>query len=193
MSALVEDHCSRRYEHHVDELLRLVASALVSMLAGGFAGAVYTNWQTGRRSKATATRVIAALEADLFRLREICTHNARTGDHSEQDRPRAFIHFPTQTYELLLFSGQTATLSDRSTLEAVMAYLQQAEHLNSMIRLFEQIEAQTSGLANAPLWPKKALYVQVIKEYCDSQMPLCLTRLDQAVHAARGARLATTR
>lgn len=114
---------------------------------------MYTNWQANRRNRILAARVIAALKADVDRVRDISAHNAKSADpvDSNRDRPRAFVHFPTQSYELLLFGGQIASLSSPETLDVVLAYLQQAEHVNAMLHLFEEIEVQTAGLPGAPL------------------------------------------
>jgi hypothetical protein len=158
----------------MEQLIAIV----VSLIAGGLAGAVYTNWQTASRNKAAGDRVIAALKLDVARVRAITKHNADTAvTVLSADRPRAFIKFPTQTYELLVFSGQIATLTKPETLDAVLAYLQQAAHVNAMIGLFEEIEVQGSGLQGAPLAGKKNAYLEAIHEHCDGEMRHAVERL----------------
>jgi hypothetical protein len=134
-----------------------------------------------RRSGITAARVTAALTADVGRGREISAHNTRTAASPDEERPRAFIHFPTQSYELLIFGGHIPSLTSPETLDAVMAYLQQAEHVNAMLRLFEQIEVQGAALSGSPLAGKKDTYLRVIKDYCAVDMPAALQRVDRAL------------
>ena len=71
--------------------------------------------------------------------------------------------------------------------EALVGYLQQANHVNKMITLFEEMETQFAGTPTAPLGPKKQAYLAVIREYCTSQMPESLERLDRGMGTARSS------
>ena len=174
----------------MDPLAQVLLSTVVSLCAGGLAGAIYTNSQTNKRSAAASRQVLAALLSDSKRLGNVVVHNDRTAKPVDQERPRAFIKFPTQTYELALFGGQLASHHPGAT-EAVLDYLHQAHHVNAMITLFEALEAQPGALPRAPLAAKKAQYLAGIAEYCEGPMGRVTLALEKALEA--GAQAASKR
>jgi hypothetical protein len=125
--------------------------------------------------------VRAALQADIARAHGVNVHNVNSSEDEATDRPRAFIRFSTEPYEVLLFSGQLDTLASEETLVAAMEYLNQAKHLNEMISIFEQMEVQFAGASNAPLGPKKQAYVRAIHDACLHDVPAAIQNLERCL------------
>lgn len=160
-------------------LVPLLITAIVSLAGGGLAGAILNARETSQRTEEINRRVIATVRVDLDRLDEILAHNVRTVVVDEE-RARAFVRFPTQTYEILLFGGQFELLSNGRLIEALVAYLNQAYHANAMIGLFEQLEVQAPEPGSAR-WQKRREYLLSINQISKNDMPQVLTDLRSAL------------
>jgi hypothetical protein len=166
-----------------DPLTALLIAALqilAGVAFGASAAARYNQSQAAKQKEATTARVVTAMEADVKRSLRIAEHNV-TLSGFQPDAPRPYIHFPVDTYELVLFRGEYATLVREPALNALMDYLHQARHVNAMIGLFEQIEVTFGGTEHSVMGPKKKQYVQEIGNYCRDAIPPLLTALDAAL------------
>lgn len=152
-------------------LLSLVIPAVVSLAGGGLAGSYCTAQFNAQRMEQTGLRVVNSLRVDLDRLDETVAHNARIVEPIDEDRPRAFVRYPTQTYEIVLFGGQFEAFANPEMTEALVAYLHQAYHANEMINLFEQFEAQAPEPGSS-LWEKRREYLLSINHNSTNDMPL---------------------
>ncbi len=126
------------------ELGPVLISALVAIGFGGLAGAAYSNWQAGQRSKGAANRVRAVVSADVRLARNIIRHNATVAGFGVESAAYSFIRYPTRNYEQLIFSGEIVVLSGWM-LDPLMDYLQQAYHVNSMIEMFEKLRIENAA------------------------------------------------
>jgi hypothetical protein len=168
-------------------LLTAVVSGIVAWFTGARAGARYTLQETERRARERRIRVTTSLLAMAEWAQETAGHNVQVASFGP-DTPRAFIPFGTDAYEQLLLEGEHAELVQEPTLSALMRYLQQARHVNTMIRLFEQMEVQFAGTRTAPLGPHKQQYIRAIGNYCAEEIPECLAQLLETLTPATPAR-----
>jgi hypothetical protein len=130
-------------------------TATMTFFAGGLAGAWYTNRQISSRARQTRATVIVALRVDVKRVRSILEHNQRLLGNPNNDVPRPFVRYPTNTYEALVFAGQITSPADDQILEALMEYLQHANHINAMITTFERIETEPGAASDGSLMRKR--------------------------------------
>jgi hypothetical protein len=169
------------------ELGPVLISALVAIGFGGLAGAAYSNWQAGQRSKEATQRVRAVVSADVRLARNVIGHNATVAGFGVESAAYSFIRYPTRNYELLIFSGEIIVLS-RWMLDPLMGYLQQVYHVNSMIEMFEKLRIEIAARPNTLLHGTMGSCLVGIKRYSEdiSQVLDSLERALQEEEDNRG-------
>lgn len=149
----------------LEESARLFATVALFVLAAGTGGTVWEEVQYRRRERRDIKQLRAAVSEYVESTFRICYHNQRSVGHAEQGTTYAFIPFPTEPYETLLFTGRLPLLSSDVDKDAIIAYLEQAYHLNSMMNRYDLTRASA---------PQPGHYVMILGEiqrYLGSEMP----------------------